>query len=124
MYEKVIKQFNDVYFNESPRKKTYPLSHIFDEEKSVKWNREEVLRVNEKITEHNSRIRELRFRALNEAEKNILNYLANEYYTISRKKIEALYHHIYNEIFEDDYRIQDVIDEVEAILAIFSEEEE
>ena len=120
MYEKIIKQFNDVYFNESPRKKTYSLNHIFDEEKSVKWNREEVLRVNEEIKEHNSKIRELRFRALNEAENNILNYLANEYYTISRKKIAALYHHIYNEIFEDDYRIKDVIDEVEEILGIFS----
>lgn len=123
MYEKVIKQFNDVYFNESPKKKTYPLSHIFDEEKSVKWNREEVLRVNEEITEHNSKTREQRFKALNEAHNNIIKYLQNEYFTLPRKKIENLYHHIYEEIFRDNYRIKDVIDKVEEILDIFSEEE-
>ena len=123
MYEKVIKQFNDVYFNESPRKKAYSLNHIFDEEKSVKWNREEVLRVNDEIKEHNIKIREQRFRALAEAHNNIINYLQNEYFTIPRKKIENLYHLIYEEIFEDDYRIQDVIDEVEKVLDIFSEEE-
>lgn len=123
MYEKVIKQFNDVYFNESPKKKAYSLDHIFDEEKSVKWNREEVLRVNDEIKEHNLKIREQRFKALAEAHNNIINYLQNEYFTLPRKKIENLYHHIYEEIFEDDYRIQDVIDEVEEILTIFSEEE-
>ena len=123
MYEKVIKQFNDVYFNESPRKKAYSLDHIFDEEKSVKWNREEVLRVNDEIKEHNIKIREQRFRALAEAHNNIIKYLQNEYYTLPRKKIENLYHHIYEEIFEDNHRIQDVIDEVEEILDIFSEEE-
>ena len=124
MYEKVIKQFNDVYFNESPKKKAYSLNHIFDEEKSVKWNREEVLRVNDEIKEHNIKIREQRFRALAEAHNNIIKYLQNEYFTISRKKIENLYHLIYEEIFEDDYRIQDVIDEVEKVLEIFSEDDE
>lgn len=123
MYEKVTKQFNDVYFNESSRKKAYSLNHIFDEEKSVKWNREEVLRVNDEIKEHNIKIREQRFRALAEAHNNIINYLQNEYFTLPRKKIENLYHHIYEEIFENDYRIKDVIDEVEEILGIFSEEE-
>ena len=122
MYEKVIKQFNDVYFNESPKKKAYSLNHIFDEEKTVKWNREEVLRVNNEIKEHNIKIREQRFRALAEAHNNIIKYLQNEYFTLPRKKIENLYHHIYDEIFEDDYRIRDVIDEVEEILKIFSEE--
>lgn len=124
MYEKVIKQFNDVYFNEPTRKRTYPLSHIFDEEKSVKWNREEVLRVNDEIKEHNIKIREQRFKALAEAHNNIISYLVKEYPTISKKKIENLYHLIYEEIFEDDYIIiQDIIDEVEEILDIFSEEE-
>lgn len=123
MYEKVIKQFNDVYFNESPKKKAYSLNHIFDEEKSVKWNREEVLRVNDEIKEHNTRIREQRFRAITEAHKNIINYLQNEYFTIPRKKIEKLYHHIYGEIFEDAYKIKYVIDEVEEILDIFSEDD-
>ena len=123
MYEKVIKQFNDIYFNESPKKKAYSLNHIFDEEKSVKWNRAEVLRINDEIKEHNIKIREQRFRALAEAHNNIINYLKNEYFTLPRKKIENLYHHIYEEIFENDYRIKDVIDEVEEILDIFSEEE-
>lgn len=124
MYEKIIKQFNDAYFNEPLKKKSYPLGYIFDEEKSVKWNREEVIRVNDEIREHNYNLREQRLEAIGEAENSILNYLKNEYSTISRKKIEALYHHIYNEIFEDDYRIQDVIDEVEATLVIFSEDDE
>ena len=123
MYENIIKQFNDVYFNEPPKKKAYPLNHIFDEEQSVKWNKEEVLRINDEIKEHNSKIREQRFKALAEAHNNIINYLQNEYFTLSRKKIENLYHHIYEKIFEDDYRIQDVIDEVEEILDIFSEDD-
>lgn len=123
MYEKVVKQFNDVYFNESPRKKAYSIGHIFDEDKSVKWNQEEVIRQNNEIKEHNSKLREQRFKVLAEAHNNIIKYLQSKYYKIPRKKIETLYHHIFENIFKHDYSIRDVIDEVEEILDIFSEEE-
>lgn len=124
MYEKVIKQFNDVYFNESPKKKVYPIGHIFDEDKSVRWNQEEVIRQNNEIKAHNMKVREQRFRALTEAHSNIIKYLQSEYYTIPRKKVENLYHHIFEEIFEHNYRIKDVIEEVQEILYIFSEDVE
>lgn len=124
MYERVIKQFNDVYFNETPRRKAYPIGHIFDENKSVKWNQEEVIRQNNEIKERNIRIKEQRFKALAEAHRNIITYLQKEYPTIHPKRVENLYHHICEQIFEDDYRIKDVIDEVEETLNIFSEDVE
>ena len=124
MYENIIKQFNDVYFNESPRHKAYPLGHVFDKEKSVVWNEEEVVRRNAEIREHNIKVREQRVKALAEARNNIINYLMKEYPVISKKKIENIYNCIYNDYMERyDYRIQFVIDKAEEILDIFSEEE-
>ena len=124
MYEKVIQQFEGVYFNESPRHRAYPLGYIFDKEKSVIWNEEEVIRKNAEIREHNIRIRKQRIKALEEAHNNIISYLVKEYPTISENKIENIYHWTYDNYMERyDHRIQFVIDKAEEILSIFSEEE-
>ena len=124
MYEKVIQQFEGIYFNESPKQRAYPLGYIFDKEKSVIWNEEEVIRKNAEIREHNIKIRERRFKALEEAHNNIISYLMKEYPKISKKKIENIYRWTYNDYMERyDHRIQFVIDKAEEILDIFSEEE-
>lgn len=125
MYEKIIKQYDEACnMPTRPAERTYSADHIFDEEKSVKWNREEVIRRNAEIREHNIKIREQRFKALEEAHNNIINYLVKEYPTISKKKIENIYHWTYDDYMERyDHKIQFVIDKAEEILDIFSEEE-
>lgn len=58
--------------------KMYLTTHVFDENKSVKWNREEVDRQNQQIQDNITRARNVR----NESEKNldraVINYVMGE----------------------------------------------
>ena len=45
-YDELIKNFNDAYFMDTPKFTIFRDGHVFDENMSVKWNREELERVN------------------------------------------------------------------------------
>ena len=49
--EEVFHKYRDIAV--PIRKRYYSESHVFDEEKSVRWNREEVLKVNDEIKKEN-----------------------------------------------------------------------
>jgi hypothetical protein len=102
---------------------TYFGGHIFDEDKSVKWNREEVERQNAIIRQQNKEEREARYNARIEAEKLIIDYLHQEWSSISKVKIAKLFRYIYDMHFEDNYQIERVIDICEEILEIFTQED-
>lgn len=97
--------------------------HIFDEDKSVKWNREEVERQNALIRQQNKEEREARHDAKLAAEKLIIDYLHQEWSSISKTKIAKLFRYIYDMYFEDNYQIERVIDICEEILEIFTQED-
>ena len=125
-YDEVIEKYEKASnMPTRPTEKTYSENHIFDEDKSVKWNREEVARRNEEIKKERAVLQTNRYKALMEAEEAIVDYLHKNYSLISKSKIEKLFESIYNDFYRDhfDYKIQGVIDMCEEYLDIFSEED-
>lgn len=119
-YDKVVKKFKDAYDMPCSVGKHVSESFIFDEDKSVKWNREEVVRHNQQIRENNQRYREDRYNALKEAEAAIIDYLQAEFSDVSISIIKEFYKYIYEREYYDNYDIEQVIDVCEEILEIFS----
>lgn len=125
-YSEVIGKFEKAYnLPARPTQHHYHENYIFDEEQSVKWNREEVIRRNEELHKEKETLQTERYKAIRDAELDIIKYLCELYPTIDEKIVKKLYNKIYDESFRDrfDYNIQYVIDECEEFLSIFSEEE-
>ena len=125
-YSEVIENFERAYnLPTTPKEHYYSENHIFDEDKSVKWNREEIVRRNEEIRNERSALQTNRYKAINDAGIEIIKYLCELYPTIDERIVKKLYNKIYDESFHDrfDYNIQYVIDECEEFLSIFLEEE-
>lgn len=99
----------------------FSANHIFDEDKSVKWNREEVVRQNELRRQQEIVLRETKNKALRDAEANIISYLKQEYPRVSETKIKKLFDHIKCSI---EYSIEGTLSVCEEILEIFSEEDD
>ena len=125
-YSEVIEKFEKAYnLPTRPTQHCYNDNHIFDEEKSVKWNREEVFRRNEEIHKERQTLQTIRYKAVNDAELDIIKYLCELYPAINERIVKKLYNKIFNDSFRDRFNctIQYVIDECEEFLSIFSEEE-
>ena len=124
-YSEVIEKF-EAAFNmpTRPKETTYSANHTFDEDKSVKWNREEVIRRNEQIKNERVTLQRARYQAVMDAEEEIVNYLADSYPLISKEKVRKLFDMIYNKFYRDYFNctIEYVIDMCEEYLDLFSEE--
>ena len=126
MYEKIIKQYDEARnMPTRPAEKTYSANHIFDEDKSVKWNREEVIRRNEQIKNDRESLITARYLAIMKAEDNIVDYLSESHPLISKEKVRKLYDKIHSKFYRDYFNctIDYVIDMCEEYLDLFSEEE-
>ena len=108
-----------------PKERTYSADHIFDEEQSVKWNREEVIRRNEQIKNDRDSLQRARYQAIMEAEEEIVDYLSESYSKISKEKVRKLFDKIYSKFYRDYFNctIEYVIDMCEEYLELFSEED-
>lgn len=108
-----------------PKETTYSADHIFDEEQSVKWNREEVIRRNEQIKNDRDSLQRARYKAIMNAEDEIVNYLADSYPKISKEKVRKLFDKIHAKFYRDYFNctIEYVIDMCEEYLELFSEED-
>lgn len=125
-YSEVIEKFERAYnLPTSPTQHSYHENYIFDEEQSVKWNKEEVVRRNAEIREERNTLQTKRYKAINDAEVEIIEYLCKNYPTLNKDIVKKVYNKIYNDSFRDrfEYNIQYVIDECEEFLSIFAEEE-
>jgi hypothetical protein len=122
-YDKLIKNFNDAYFMDIPKFTIFRDGHVFDENMSVKWNREELERVNKETLSRRKSFYEEKANKVSLAREDIIDYLYDEYTSVGRKKIEKLFNKIYDKEFDGERRIDWVIDECEELLEIFSEVE-
>lgn len=107
------------------KERTYSADHIFDEEQSVKWNREEVIRRNEQIKNDRDSLQRARYQAIMDAEEEIVDYLSESYPKISREKVRKLFDKIHSKFYRDYFNctIEYVIDMCEEYLDLFSEED-
>ena len=125
-YSEVIEKFEKAFnMPTTPTEHTYSENHIFDADKSVKWNREEVARRNEEIRNERNTLQTTRYKAISDAEIEIIEYLCKNYSNINKNVVMKIYTKIYNDSFRDRFNctIQYVIDECEEFLDIFAEEE-
>lgn len=126
-YSKVIQKYEKASdMPTTPKERTYSANHIFDEDKSVKWNREEVVRRNEQIKNDRESLQNARFRAIREAEDDIIEYLSDYYPSISKGKVRKLFDKIYSGFYRDyfNHSIEYVIDMCLEYLEVFAEEDE
>ena len=120
-YDQVIENYNKAKsFPTTTAEKPKPEGYIFDEDKSVKWNREELERYNENIRAERNRLRAAYYEALQNAELDIIAFLHSEWPVFSESKISKLYQKVFNSVYDRTYQIADVIDECEEYLEIFS----
>lgn len=121
-YEEVVKKYNEALALPDKRRVIqYSPSHIFDEEQSVRWNREQVQIRNAELMAEADRISEIKRNAIKEATEDVINYLHQETNTTV---------HILRKVFDyvrydllDDYNIQSHIEVTEEICSIFRGEE-
>lgn len=95
--------------------KKYKKGHIFDENKSVKWNAEEVDRRNEAYEE------EIRKEAFREAERKLRNFLYEEYSTskLSPYQIDKIYNYVYEEYHS--YGLSEVFIHMDDLVELINE---
>lgn len=97
--EDIRKDYNDgVYVSKLkyPTAKKFPEGYIFDEDKSVKWNKEEVQRRNQEIADQYSAYRAENARLNNNLGDDVMNALVAEY-GFSREQVLKIWGYAYNE---------------------------
>lgn len=77
-----------------PRKSKLKEDHVFDENKSVKWNREEVVRYNKSVDEERIKYREETNRLSAKLHDDIINALVNEY-NFTKNQANKIYDYAY-----------------------------
>lgn len=121
LYDEVVENFKKAYnMTTRPMERFYPESHIFDENESVAWNRNEVIKRNAEIKETRRQLELNRYQAIKDATYEIVLYLCENYSDISTTKVRKIFHYNYNMFFDTyfDYDIERVIQACEDILEI------
>lgn len=95
--------------------------HIFDEDKSVKWNREEVIRKNQEYEADTQKIKQVRKEAIDEAERKLQKFLIEEYeyFNLSSKQIQKLYNYAYEEYHS--YGLSEILIHLDELVDLVSE---
>ena len=84
--------------------------HIFDEDKSVKWNRQEVERVNNEYQEEVKRLNDIRNEAFVDANAYAYKYITQET-GLPEEKGEVFWSYVYRQ-FHHDYSMFDNLEEL------------
>ena len=101
-------------------KRLLPEHFIFDEEQSVKWNKEQVQKHNQIKREEDRQLREVKVKAFEEAFQLAAEYLAHEY-NISKEVGLRVFTFVRCET-ENIYQIDDILDYAEKLCELFKED--
>lgn len=81
-----------------PTGKRFPKGYVFDENKSVKWNAEEVIRNNEAVQKEVSELQRNRSAAINSATSEIVKLIVREFdYKINENQAYIIWNLAYEE---------------------------
>lgn len=119
-YEKMVKDWADAHnMSTFTGEHTVDRNHIFDEEQSVRWNREQVVKHNEAVNEKRRSLREEKCRRIEQATVNVIKFLANDN-SITYALAEKVFQYVNNN-FDNDHKIQHIIDDCEDIINILKD---
>lgn len=117
-YDKVINDWVDAHNMPTfTGERTVKPDHIFDENQSVKWNREMAAKYNADIEFRRKDAREQKYKAIKEATENAVKFIAEDN-NVSYEQAEKVFKYVESN-FNDDNRLQHIIDHCEDILALF-----
>lgn len=108
---------NGVYNDVRQSKRTlYNEKHIFDENKTVKWNREKVVAENKKVDEFNEKVENNKFKGVNGFSKDLKEAIAYEL-GFNSKQADV----IYRQAWEDGHSsgLNEVIYEAMDLVSLF-----
>lgn len=83
--------------------KKYRENAVIDEDKSVKWNREEIVRRNKVYADEASRLNTIRNHAVHDVEQLVKDLIIDELKYISKGMSDAWYKNAANEIYSRAY---------------------
>lgn len=120
-YCDVIDKFMEAYELPSRSDKRHlSESFIFDEDKSVKWNKEQVKKHNQARADEDKKFREAYTEAIGVANGMAGEYLAQEYQISKNVGVKVF---LFAKREKDDaYQIDDILDYAEEICRLFKEE--
>ena len=100
-YEDIIEKINngDYDIKNTLNKKQYPENYVFDENKSVKWNKEEVVRQNEEI----KKAIKSKFDGQNQFKRDVIQYILEHQLLSGSKLNENQAEKIYRKGWEDGH---------------------
>ena len=105
-----------------PKTRMVGKDHIFDEDKSVKWNKEQVEINNKLYQTERSLLKENRAKAIKEAYEDVIAYLQQET-GMKHTTLHKLFNYIRSELVdEDNYGIESFMEVIEDICDIFKED--
>lgn len=91
---------------------------IIDENMSVKWNREEVIRRNKETRGERATLCEARAVAIDKAKDDCASYIVQEW-NIPHKVAKNLIQFLYDRDYDDSYTFESILECVEEICRIF-----
>ena len=103
-------------FSCKPKNPKYKVGTIIDEDKSVRWNREEIERLNDIHTEEVKKLNRKKNLLLANIEDAIEKYIIEET-KVSKKRAEKIYKYLYEEYHS--YGIRECIRHLDDLLEIF-----
>ena len=86
--------------------------HIFDEEKSVRWNREEVARINNEYKAEEDRLKEIKRQEIDEAEHKIHKYIVQRT-NLSLAQASLVWDYVYKKFDAYGYTFEELDDMIE-----------
>ena len=94
----INEMFNMAFFMPTtPETKRVPEGHIFDEEQSVRWNREEVMRNNARYWDEIAKLKEAQKVAINAATEALREYIKDTSRTgFTDGQVSIIYNYLYS----------------------------